>query len=477
MASAPAPAEEPEVEEKEKPASAPAGKVDQAAFMANFNKALAYYLAAIPKLLFNFKGSVEKSISDQQFSAMAPMELIAWAVPPLLLGVIVGQLVALIAMLVAGHLAIVAFVIGLAIGVVIAAVSAVISGYIFHPFMGWFIRVLKGKSDEKSRSNFFVITMTATALLTAINGLAALFLVIPLPFVGVVPVLLGAAASVIFLFVYYKWFQFFGVAKWFPILLLVLGGLTLLMGLKNAYAVVDGGIAQMKLSHSVHQINAATDGASAQIAEAQKLAAAAQGQAAAAMKEGQAAIDAAKAQGGKAEGDAAAAIAAAQAAAQAAGAQAGAPGSAAPGAANKPTPVPLTPTPNTGAAGSPSADKDLPPPPPPPAVPSAAPSHAAADTHAALETKLDKDGKEDFPTYLAKRKAIDQAIEKNPALLANVDGAAAQYKQLRTELQKFNAKYAKSKKGGDPDQVFHDAEVYKATIGLVDSLYRKVVDR
>src|SRR6185436_5827166 len=68
-----------------------------------------------------------------------------------------------------------------------AAVGAVVSGLIAHPVLTWIVDKLEGQSDARSRSNMFVMNMTATALLALPGGLAQLMGLIPLPFAPLVP--------------------------------------------------------------------------------------------------------------------------------------------------------------------------------------------------------------------------------------------------------------------------------------------------
>jgi hypothetical protein len=105
----------------------------------------------------------------------------------------------------------------------------------------WVIRKLKGNSDARSRSNYFVIVMTAMALSQIVAGLTGLFALIPVPFIAVAPALLGIVASLISLYVSYVWVRFFEMHKVIPILVLIGMALTGITGLLGVFNLVSAG--------------------------------------------------------------------------------------------------------------------------------------------------------------------------------------------------------------------------------------------
>lgn len=442
-------------------------KGDSEAFGANVKEAIAYYLVAIPKLLFNFKGTVKESIDNQKFPAMKPPQLIAWAVPPLVVGQIVAQITALALMIVVGHFAVVGWIIGVAIGVAIAIVSAIISGFIFHPVMKWLINILKGSSTDVTRSNYFVMVMTAAGLTTVVSGAGGLFGLIPLPFVTIVPVLLGLATTLITLYIAYNWMLFFGVVKWLLTVIKVLGIVVIALTAWNIFNVVRAGFSTIG--------NAFHSSGSTEVVIPAGLTA----EQAAAMKAAQEQANKAMA-GMSAEQQAVVKSAQEQAAKAMAAANAGTNGVAVPvpSAMQVPPPAGSTPPP-TAVAPAPAQAGAAPTPAPPGAKPAALPAPAPAPTPAAApanELPHAARSSDDYATYLQKREAVEQAIEKNPALLARTEGVLPLYRALHAEMSKVTAKYAKQKGGKDVvSERLRDAEMYDKTVDHVDALYRKVV--
>jgi hypothetical protein len=112
----------------------------------------------------------------------------------------------------------------LAIGIV----AAVILGFIWHPVFNWFIKLVKGQSDDKSRTNYAMQFFTALILVATAQGLGGLLSVIPIPFIRLLGPLLLTVGSLLSLFVAYSWFKFFRVHKYVEYVLLVLMALTVL---------------------------------------------------------------------------------------------------------------------------------------------------------------------------------------------------------------------------------------------------------
>jgi hypothetical protein len=127
------------------------------------------------------------------------------------------------------------------IALVGATISAVIFGLVWHWLIALIVeRVLKGETDPHSRTNYFVMTFTAVAAMAVPSGLGILFGLIPLPLVGVVPLLLGLYTTVLMLFVTYSWFAHFQVVDWAKKVVLALGALAVLFaGLGTVTTIVS----------------------------------------------------------------------------------------------------------------------------------------------------------------------------------------------------------------------------------------------
>lgn len=247
------------------------------AIMSALPRAFAHYLVLIPKLAVNPIGTVRNSVEDQHHPAMSWWSLAGWGIPPMLLSAAVAVLVSIIAMLVGGT-----FLVGALVGVIITPAImigvALVMALIWHPVLEWVIRKLKGHSDARSRSNYFVIVMTSMALTQIVTGVAGLFALVPVPFIGIAPLVLSIIASLISLYVSYVWVRYFEMHKIVPILVLVGMALTAVSGLLGIVGVVSsGGAAMMAAGGSGGSAGtAATDEATAKaIADATAAAAAA----------------------------------------------------------------------------------------------------------------------------------------------------------------------------------------------------------
>lgn len=186
-------------------------------------KAFGLYAKAVPLMAVNPIGYVRKGIADQPHSAMGPIEIIAFALPANLFTVLLAFICGLIVQLVAGKLSVLAIL--PIVPLAVAVVASVLTGFLLHPVLGWLVRFLKGKSDERSRTNFFLMS-TAASVLAAIPGaLGTLIALVPVPFVNLLPILLSLAGTLIVAFVVFSWFVHFGVVKWFRMAILALGAL------------------------------------------------------------------------------------------------------------------------------------------------------------------------------------------------------------------------------------------------------------
>ncbi len=192
-------------------------------------RGLAYYLINVPKLLVNPLGTVRTTIETLPSEPMGRIELIGYALPALLASALLGSIAGGIATLIRGggfdFLAFVPIV-----PAIVSVVGAVITGFVFHPVLDWIITKLKGSSDARSRTNYFLQTMTLSVLLAVPSALGAILGALPVPFINLLGPLLGVAASLVSLYVTFQWFVFFDVVKWFRMVVLGLGGLLVLAG-------------------------------------------------------------------------------------------------------------------------------------------------------------------------------------------------------------------------------------------------------
>ncbi len=200
-------------------------------FLVAVPKAIAFYLAAIPLMIVNPLGAIRKGVEEQKHEAKGKMELIAYALPVNLFSAAVGFISTLVVQLVTHTLSIGGLIVGLlVIPAIVAVVVSAITGYLWHPVTGWVITKLKGESDERSRTNYFLMFMTATTLVALPSGLGIILGLVPFRLVAMVQPALSALGSVVLIFVTYSWMTKFNVVKLFRTFLLVLGGLAIVGG-------------------------------------------------------------------------------------------------------------------------------------------------------------------------------------------------------------------------------------------------------
>lgn len=246
-------------------------------------KATLYYLAAIPLMLVNPIGSIRKGIEEQNHDPKGRMELIAYALPPLLFSALLSAVAGAIVGLIHHTFSIMMLLpIG---GLIGAVIGAVVSGLIWHPLTEWVIRFLKGESDARSRTNYFMMFMTATAVLAVPNALAIVLGLVPFRLIAMVGPILSALASLVMTFINYNWLKHFNVVKWATMVVLVLGGLTVLGGVGGAVSA---------LLHPPVSVGSVGADAEAAIAEANKQVEEARKEAEAAQEKGAEALAEAK---------------------------------------------------------------------------------------------------------------------------------------------------------------------------------------
>ncbi|MDQ3262472.1 MAG: FHA domain-containing protein [Myxococcota bacterium] len=419
--------------------------------MAAVPKALAHYLAAIPLMLVNPVGFVKKGLDQPKFGAMGRMELIAYAFPPYAAYALLVFAGSVLAQLAAGALSLGAI---LPIGPLITAVVApVVMGFIWHPVLAWIVSKLGGDSDEASRSNMFVAAMTTFALMAVPAAVAGVLAFVPVAVLGLLPILLQAVVTLITLYVYFAWFQHFGVMKWFQYGLLALAALSVLGIVGSSVAVISatlsgGGSASMASTGSGDGAEEVPEEwksalAAAEASGNEEMIASVRSQ----MRESMAQMKAAgepadDSQPSEAEEETVAAKATADGEVR--------PASATVGVANKKEPVKL----------------DMPPPPPPVVV-------AAAVVKVAPVRGMA------YPEYKKKLTAIESAIGEDPTLLQRVDGLLPLYQSMHREQHEAEEKMKAAQRKSQPWQTgvnthLRDAEVYKQTQELVGRVHAKM---
>lgn len=193
-------------------------------------RGIAFHLATIPLLVLNPPGTIRKSVEKQKLPALKWPGLIVYALPAQLFSAAVTFVCSLLAQIIVGTVSIGSII--PIVPLIVAVVSSVIGGLVAHPVLTWVVDKLKGESNEKQRTNYFVIQMSLVALTAVPGGLGilmgALAAKVNFPLLNVVPMVLSLAVSLIGTFLAYSWFTEFNVVKWFRQVILALGALAVL---------------------------------------------------------------------------------------------------------------------------------------------------------------------------------------------------------------------------------------------------------
>ncbi|MCC7070259.1 MAG: FHA domain-containing protein [Deltaproteobacteria bacterium] len=219
------------------------------AVMAAIPKAIGYYLANVPLMLVNPIGTINKGVEDQKVKAMRPIELIAFAIPAYLAAMVAGNVASFIASAVMGTIAIGGFLVGTAISAAIAVVAGVVFGLIMHPVTKFVVeKIGKGETDEKSRSNYAVMSLVALILFQGAGALTALFagvvgrLVMSVGrgflILNVLPAALMAVAGLVFVYLMLAWAKYWRCANWVIIVCKILFVLSILGGVAQVGGAV-----------------------------------------------------------------------------------------------------------------------------------------------------------------------------------------------------------------------------------------------
>lgn len=446
-------------EEEANDSNEPAAKGFGAMFVAA-PKGLAYYLVNVPKMLFNPLGTVRTAIEEQPAEPMGRIELIGYALPALLATGMLGSIAGGLALLIGpGHIfSLMSFI--PIVPAISAVIGAVVTGFVFHPFMEWLIRFLKGESDARSRTNYFLQLMTLSIVLAVPNALGVILGSLPIPFINLIGPLLMTVASLVSIYVAYQWFLSFGVVKWFRTVLLVLGALSVLGA---AYGLVMGVVHTIQGfgSHSTASDIAAADIATGDVddATAKAIAEAEKAAGGAEMPEAarKALADAAKMRAELAKKGAAASAAAEEAAEKAEK------------AAEKNEKAEKPPKAEKAAVVKKEADPE-----PEPTIteePVAKAPPPAAETKSAGKSS-------GYGEYARKRDLVEKAFANDPTVLAgskDLQDAYGEYLKESSEIDKsFQKDIAKNANKARLYERLRDAELYQKTGKLVDQLAGKL---
>lgn len=398
------------------------------AVLAAVPKAIAYFMISVPSMAVNPVGAINASTEKQKHPAESWVVLAAYGLVSTAVASAVGVVFGLVTSLVAG-----AFSVGLIIAALptvgIAAAVGAVAGFFTHPILGWIVRILGGDSTARSRTNYALDAMTLSILTSVPSGLAAPLGLLPIPFPGLLPLLLNLLVAVLGVFLAYRWVVAFGLARWVRYVVLGLGALAVLGAAGQAVQTIlepsptssGGELAQL----------AAKAEAAAEAAEA------ADPSAVAVTAEGTTAPEA-KPETGVAPETAASLK------------------TKAPAAAADPDPTPTDPAPKT------------------PTAPAKAPTPEVGTAPAPVEAAP---GTSDFAVYRQRLEAIEQAIEADPSLLERRD-VLEQYKPLwriTFEVREKWAKLGRRKDRWEREKIYarkEKAEVAKRTRRYVDALHR-----
>ncbi len=386
-------------------------------------KAIAYYLAAIPLLLVNPVGSIRKGIAEQKAEPMGRMELIAYALPALFVSAFLPSIATGIGLAVNGHFSIMSFIpIGPAIG---AVIGAVITGFAWHPVMEWVVRKLKGTSDERSRTNYFLMFMTATAVLAVPSAVGILLNLVPVPFIGLVGVILSLIATLAMLFVHYSWLVHFDVMKIVRTVVLVLGALAVLGSLYNGVmtqvAVIRG------MGSSTGSAGAVGGDVDAQIAAATALGEKAAAEAEAASKKAMADVADAQKDANEAVKDA------------------------------------------KGKTKEVKEKVEA-----PTEKPKEVEAVAAAVEKPAEKTVVAAPSGGGYPAFASMRDSIEKRIAEDPTLLNRTSGLLDAYRSYEADVADIDGKWSKKPGPSKVNNHLRDAEIYEKTEKKVREIYGKL---
>ncbi len=212
--------------------------------MAGLAMALAYYRQTLPGLFMRPVTFVREVVGQDDLGVLGPPELVGFALPPFVVSAFAAFFGALAAAVFHRTLA-AAMLLSLVVSLLVAVAICLIVGFIYHPVLAWFVRLLRGQSTPASRSHLFGMTQAAVLLGGLFSVPANVVAVAPLPFVEAVSVAVGVYTGVLTLWVAYTWYRHFQVARWFQVLILVLAAINMVSGAWGFLQVGRAGLAAL----------------------------------------------------------------------------------------------------------------------------------------------------------------------------------------------------------------------------------------
>lgn len=214
---------------------APAGGLG--AFFAALPRSVGHYLLSVPMLAVNPGGTVRRSVELQSNPALSGAGLAGYGLVAAGLASLVGALIGLLSQIATGSLSFAPVVSVLPMAGVAAVVGALL-GLLVHPLLGAVVRLFKGDSTPRSRTNYALDAFTFTILAAVPSAVAAALASASLPLVGVIPVALTLFVSLLGVFLAYRWAVAFGVVHFVRYLLVGVGVVALVGSAAQAAWVI-----------------------------------------------------------------------------------------------------------------------------------------------------------------------------------------------------------------------------------------------
>lgn len=373
-----------------------------------------FYIAAIPALLTGPIRFVDDGVENYRVSALSSRGIFSYMVPTQVFVVLFSVLSTGLGALLAGAFSLQTLVsplITFAISIVVIALLAPI----YHPLTAFVVRILKGQSTYASRSNFLATSLTVVPLSAFFAALATLLQIVPVPFLPLLGHLGMLFATLVSVYIASAWLRHFNVLKAVHILVTILG----LLG------AVASALAQVRTLMSTTTTVQASDTTAGQVIEIPPVA-----------------------------------------------------NTAALPTGTKSTPQAETAkNPESPPTGESPEDT-------PPANPTQGPSteksngsgKAEATPSASEEVSSAPPRQSNYSTFLKRREHIESRIDKDPTLLKK-SGILTLYRELHRTSSAIKKKFKRAQKRDGESRVQEkllQAEVYEATVRIVDTLFAKL---
>lgn len=186
-----------------------------AAILAAVPRAVAHYLVNVPLMLLNPVGSIRKATEKQPVEPMGRMELAVFVIPA---GAVAFSIFALVANAFS-NTPLGGGLVGAAIGMAFAAIA----GFLLHPVLEFLVELLGGTSDERSRTNHVVQAFELLVIVAVTQGGAALLAMLSVSFAGLAAPVLAILVALIFLYFAYRWVVRFRLFSWVRYVVVALG--------------------------------------------------------------------------------------------------------------------------------------------------------------------------------------------------------------------------------------------------------------